>query len=201
MTEKAGQGTERNGTGPVNNATEIIYDINGIKYEKCLYGTCMLPEHNYYYIAQIVYLLFCSVMLFINFQQVTFLPIFMFVTPLLMDILFTKLKSKWFIVGQAIFAAIIIILLIFCLAGGLGHAIEDKGDLFEFSSVVFANNKLEIHKRLIVYILAGQISVPVYLMIGNPTKKTKPIVQAFTMKQEVNNPNTGLGVAGEGGGK
>lgn len=127
--------------------------------------------------------------LFNEIENFSFFPIFLFISPIIVDILTTELKSLTCTVFRWIFGIINAGLFVGCILGFAG-VIIDTGDCFMLSRTFMFQNDILLKKTYVGIALVIDILVPFVFLIGAPTQKQKHTLQVVHKMEE------GKGVGG-----
>lgn len=137
----------------------------------CKYTICPVQENNNYYIGQALYMVISAVAL-VNFpSKIDPLAIILLLFPSVLDMIFTRLTSKWLNNFKRGLLAVDFILV---LLGVLGEfsLIEYTGDGFRIpsSAVLFPGLQI-LNMKIIAAILFANIVPPLLFYFGYPCKK------------------------------
>lgn len=143
----------------------------GIENRFCYYDRCWLPKDNSKYLWQVGLLAISFIFLLQNITKFSFISIFLFILPVIVDIMTTELKSKAWTVIRCIFGVANGIIVIFCFLG-FGNVIIDKGNCFALVSTYMFFSGLTVKKIDIAKVLAVDILVPFIFLISAPSRKT-----------------------------
>ena len=151
---------------------------------KCAYEECMLPQNNKHFLWQICYMFIGLCVLFFRAEDFTFFQTFLFIAPIVLDILNTNFYSNilnWIRRGFGILDAA---LLIGCLLGMFG-ILEDTGSGFAVSQSFLYFSGGEIKKTTVGIIIAFNLIIPIIFYIGSPCQEaTRMLSKLKTIKQE-----------------
>ena len=100
---------------------------------KCPYQECNLPENNNKYLIQFVYQCVSIFVLWKNYSEFAFFPIFMFTAPIATDLMTTKLQGKLFKAVRIGFLVFNAAFVVFSLAGLSGFFVN-AGTNFSISN-------------------------------------------------------------------
>lgn len=138
----------------------------------CHYGQCQLSKDNRKYVCQVIFFIISIGILLKNRNDFSFLSIFLFVAPIMVDILTTDLKkSKTCTAIRWIFGFLNAVLLIGCFFG-FANVIIDSGDYFTLLSTFMFFGGISIKKEGVALALAIDILVPVVFFFGVPSQAT-----------------------------
>lgn len=143
----------------------------GVNNHSCYYNRCWLPEDNSKYLWQIVFIVLSTFILLKDITNFSFIPIFLFVFPIMIDILTTELKSKVCTCIRWLFGVANVILLVCCVLGFF-DIIIDAGDCFSLAPAFMLYNGITVKKVHIAKMLIADILVPFVFFISAPSRKT-----------------------------
>lgn len=149
----------------------------------CPYGRCWLPENNSKYWWQVFFLVISIFILLKNTTDFSFTTIFLFVFPIMVDIITTELKSKVCNVIRWFFGLANGILLICCILGFTG-VIIDKGDCFALVSTFMIFKDMFVPKGTMAIALAVDTLVPFIFLIGTPSQKKLRTLEVVQTERE-----------------
>ena len=131
----------------------------------------MLPKNNKHYLWQVCYMAIGLGVLFFRPEDFTFFQTFLFLAPVVLDIVntnFTTESMNWVRRG---FGFVDTILLISCFLGMLG-ALQDTGKSFVVRESFLYFSGVEIEKTTVGVIIAVNLAVPFMFYIGAPCQET-----------------------------
>lgn len=137
---------------------------------ECYYERCWLPKDNKKYFWQAGIITFSILVLFVAEESFSFFPLFLVVSPVMLDIVNTELKSKACNAVRLLFGILNGILLL-CSFLGFAQVLVDTGSCFAFPSTFLFWPGLEIKKQYIGIAALLDIMVPLIFWIGAPCQK------------------------------
>ena len=111
----------------------------------------------------------------------TILALFMYVTPVLIDLTSNGMKSRAFKLVKNTFVVYNAVFLLFCFFGLVG-IIVDHGDTFIVYLTAVFNKELVLQKRIVAFTLLLEIFVPICLLVGSPSRDSKNAVE-YVLKE------------------
>lgn len=154
------------------------------KNNKCYFEECILPSNNNRYFLQLFFLILGLVYLLKDSREFTFVTIFMYTTPILIDLISVKLNSRFFNHIKAIFVIFNSIIILFCISGLFG-VIEDKENYFSIVSTAVAFAEIKIEKKILLISMVVELSIPIILYFGSPTRRTNEILEIAKKRKAV----------------
>lgn len=141
---------------------------------KCVYEKCGLPKNNNKYAWQVAYLFVSLAYLLKDSRQFNFFSLFLFVMPVLMDLLFGPFEGRFLRAVRKIAITINMVLILVCILG-LFSIIVDSGESFEIVStaMIFAN--FSIKKSAMIGPLVADLVVPFMYFKGAPNQQTMKV--------------------------
>lgn len=143
----------------------------------CPYEVCKLPQNNRHYLWQIGYMLIGLGVLFFKAEDFTFFQTFLFLAPVVLDLLNTSLKIKVLNGVRIVFGILDAALLLSCLLGMFG-VFEDTGTGFAVSESFLYFSGVEIKKTIVGIVIALNLAVPILFYIGSPCQQTMKMSSA-----------------------
>lgn len=137
---------------------------------ECYYGRCWLPKNNKKYLWQVAIIAVSVFVLFITEESFTFFSLFLVVSPVMLDIINTELKSKGWNVVRVLFGILNGALLL-CSALGFAKVLVDTGSSFAFPPTFMFWPGLAIKKQYIGIAVIFDIAVPLIFWIGAPCQE------------------------------
>lgn len=144
--------------------------MNNYRYA-CHYNRCWLPRDNSKYLWQVFFLAVSVILLFKKMEDFSFFPIFLFISPVMVDIITTELKSKVCTFIRWLFGIGNAVIFILCILGFAG-IIVDEGNCFALVSTFIFFKKISVEKTFVGIALTLEILVPIVFFIGAPSQKT-----------------------------
>lgn len=138
---------------------------------KCFYEECKLPQNNKHYLWQIVYMLIGLGVLFFRAADFTFFQTFLFLAPVVLDLLNTSLTAKVLNGVRIVFGILDAALLLSCFFGMFG-VLQDTGTSFVVSQSFLYFSGVEIKKTIVGIVIALNLTVPILFYIGSPCQQT-----------------------------
>ena len=136
----------------------------------CIYEECQIPESNARYGWYLAYIGVGLAVLFYSVEAFTFFQTFLFIAPVFLDLLNTKLHYSALNVVRTFLGVIDAVVLVGCVLGFAGIFI-DKGASFATSESFLFLQGAEVPKTSMGIVLALNTMVPVIFGIGSPCKK------------------------------
>lgn len=152
------------------------------KTAKCMYGDCQLPKNNNRYAWQVIYIFVGLFVLYRSPADFNFFQTFLFVTPIMIDIAYNGMSTKWLNVVRLIIGVVNALVLIGCLFGMAG-LIEDKDTFFKISDTVIYFHGACVSKTIMGGVLAANLVVPIIYWIGSPCQGINRMVGAVSRKE------------------
>lgn len=144
----------------------------------CAYDSCMLPNSNKKFLIQLLYLTISVFFLFMNPSDFSFFAIFMYIFPIMLDLVTSEIKGTIFQVVRWLFVIPNAVAVVFCFLG-LGGFFVDGGDMFSIieTSLIFPRQIIEKTQLVVPMIL--ELFVPIVLYFGSPTRKRSRVLAFF----------------------
>jgi len=142
----------------------------GAHGRECYYERCWLPKNNKKYFWQAIIIGFSVIVLFATEEDFTFFPLFLVISPIMVDIVNTELKSKACNAVRLLFGILNSGLLL-CSFLGFAKVLVDTGSYFAISSTFMFCPGLEIKKKYIGILTICDIAVPLIFWIGAPCQE------------------------------
>lgn len=142
---------------------------------KCIYEECKLPKNNNHYFWQIGYMLIGLGVLFFSAKDFTFFQTFLFIAPVALDIFNAGFTTKTVNVLRVCFGVLDAALLVGCFLGMLG-VIKDVETEFMISKTFLYWPGVAIEKKIVGYVIALNLIVPIVFYIGSPCQDTQNIM-------------------------
>ena len=151
---------------------------------RCEYGVCYLPDNNNRYWWQLVYLLISAAYLAADRSQFTFVSLFMFTVPIILDLISADFPIKIYNCIKKVYLVLNVAIGIFCMLGMFG-AIIDDGVTFAVSpeSMLFSN--VGIEKTAFLVPLLIDLFIPIMMRNASPSKNTKWIIEQSREQRKV----------------
>ncbi len=137
---------------------------------ECYYRRCWLPKDNKKYFWQMLIIGFSISVLFVSEESFTFFPLFLFASPVMLDLVNTELKSNVYNAVRVLFGFLNGALLL-CSFLGFAGVLVDTGSCFAFPSTFMFWPGLAIEKRYIGIVAILDIAVPLIFWISAPCQK------------------------------
>lgn len=148
---------------------------------ECLYGRCLLPKNNHRYLWQLAYIVIGLCVLLLSTESFNFFQLFLFIAPVLVDLLNTDLSTPTLRKVRIIFSILNAVILVCCFLGWSG-IILDKGDYFSVAESFMFFAKMSIKKQYVGAIIAVNTIVPIIFWIGAPCQNAQRILK---QKQQI----------------
>lgn len=151
---------------------------------KCPYDECKLPQNNNHYFWQIAYMMIGLCVLFFKIEDFTFFQTFLFLAPVVLDLLNTSLKTNTLNKVRVVFAILDAALLLCCLLGMFG-ILQDTGESFAISQSFIYFPGSEIKKTIVGVIIVLNLTVPIIFYIGTYNQQTMKLLNGVkSIKRE-----------------
>lgn len=158
------------------------------KVLSCHYGRCWLPKNNYKYLWQVCLLAVSVAVLMKEAGSFSFFSIFLFVSPIMVDILTIELEGTTCTVFRWIFGVVNVVLLVFCVLG-FADVIVDNGSYFAFVSTFMVLKGFSVKKAHMGIVLVLDILVPFVFLLGAPSQKKLNMLDIYNMVSEMKGAN------------
>ena len=149
--------------------------------KKCAYNYCMLPKNNNRYWAQLVFYIIAFCFIALDAHAFTFLSLFIYVIPIVLDLLFAEIKNGFLTKLKYFFLVANIILALICIVGQFGFFVDEGTNIKVVeTSMILANT--QIPKNLLLFLLLVDLVIPVIMVFGTPNQKS---AQAILFIQDI----------------
>lgn len=149
---------------------------------KCVYTECKLPANNNRYWSQLLCLVLGFFAMLINSSSFSFLSVFLYVTPIAVDLYHTEYINRGLNTLKHLFLVLNLFIVIFCFLGLIGFLI-DLGDAFAVSESALIFSGRMVPKKALIYVLLVDLVVPVSMVYGTPNQKSSQAI-AFALSRE-----------------
>lgn len=150
---------------------------------KCLHGECQLPDNNYRFIWQGVYVVVGVLVLLSDPSNFTYFQTMLFIVPVLIDIVCSGPKNKFARVVRWGMGTMDILVMVVCFLGLGGIIVQDaEGYILVDSMLLFGGVRIE--KTAIAVVLVLNILIPAAYYTWSPCKKTAKARAALTTRRE-----------------
>lgn len=140
------------------------------KMVKCPYTTCVLPKNNNSYGWQLAFLTFGVLAFGLKGNDFSFLNIFLFLFPVLLDLIGTDFPGKVLKGIKCIYIVINSISVFVCFLGIAG-IVQENGLIINIDSLYWGVIDVSYVKKVLLCITLANIVVPIILWIGRPCIK------------------------------
>lgn len=144
--------------------------------QNCPYEECYLPDNNVKYIIQFVYLIASGLFLIKKSEEFTFFSVFLFIAPILLDLVYTRFRGKLYTTINWFYIIINASIALFCFAGMFGFFV-DGGEFFAVSGEAMVCAGKMFKKKCLLIPMTIDLLVPVMMHRACPSKKTKEMVE------------------------
>lgn len=138
----------------------------------CAYEECHLPENNNKYWYQLVYLIVSIFILLRNNSDFTFYSLFMFTSPILLDLIFVHFDGKLYRVIKIVYIIVNTALAVICLVG-MFEFLVDNGNTFAVVADAIILQEINIRKSWLAIPMGADLLIPVIMVFACPTKRSK----------------------------
>lgn len=151
---------------------------------KCVYNSCQLPDNNYRFLFQIVYILVGAFVLLSSPDNFTFFQTILFIAPVFADIVCSGPTNKVALTFRWILGSIDVFIILICILGLADIISQDSDSYFIVESMVLLGG-LKISQVFIAILLVANLSIPIAYYFYSPCKKNSAIKAGVTAKREV----------------
>ena len=150
---------------------------------KCLHGECQLPDNNYRFIWQGVYVAVGVFVLLSDPGNFTYFQTMLFLAPVLIDIVYSGPQNRFVRMVRWGIGAMDVIVMVVCFLGLGGIIVQDtEGYIIVDSMLLFGGFRIE--KAAIAVVLVLNILIPAAYYTCSPCKKSAKARAALTTKRE-----------------
>ena len=151
---------------------------------KCSYDACQLPDNNYRFIWQGIYVIVGIFVLLSNPQNFTYFQTMLFIAPVLIDIVCSGPTNKVARIVRWVVGSVDVIIMIICFLGLGGIVTQDSNSYFIVESMMLFGG-FKISKVLIAILLIVNLLIPVAYYTCSPCKQSARIKAAVVNGREV----------------
>lgn len=138
----------------------------------CKHGGCKLPKNNCRFLWQFAYILLGFVILVTRDDMFTFFQVFLFTSPILIDVAYANDDTKTLWLFRKFFFVINIGIILLCIIGMAG-LVSDSGSEFVFNFEVFNTGDIPITKSFFSGMLGLNLIVPLFYFGLSPCQENE----------------------------